>query len=263
MVAGKEAECGFLLPDDVIGLMKGENPQKIEILRHPETTLDLMAREEVFESVFRRWAPVWLEDYLKNDEKFAGLTQEEAAGMVRGRYAYWLGSGETFHVIYEDVPEDFFRDDMAFRLPVRGLIALLLYVCAAAGISSLKRDIRTGRVILRRRRLFWELGAVYAGLALLIPAVFSLICLFSGGTAAFTAAIVSAEALRLALYCLCLIAFNTVLGAVTGEGYVFELLIPPIVIFCLLYSPAVFSFENYLPFYTVLTHFAPASWYLP
>ena len=254
------SECGFILPDDLISVLSGETEEKMRIVISPDTTLELMIREDLFESVFRRYAPVWLERYILDSN--TGLAEEKASALTRERYDYWLGSGETFYVEYENVADDFFRDETAFRLPVRGLIAILLYICAAAGMSSLKRDIRRKRVIIRRRGQWWQLGIIYEGLALLLPAVFALVCLFAGTEAVFSAAGLAREALRLIAYLAIVAAANLCLGRITGDGVLFDLLTAPIVIFFLIYSPAVFDLQAYLPAYDVIKYFTVIFWYL-
>ena len=66
-------------------------------------------------------------------------TADELKALVDEHYEYEKENTPVFHVVYEDIPENFYDDQALFQIPVRGL-AVLFYnadcTCRKLPVSS-------------------------------------------------------------------------------------------------------------------------------
>lgn len=252
-----KAECGYLIPDSLLPILNQEEEGTILACTSSATVLDLMIREELYAAVFDSYAPFVLADYIR-EAGHIEIKEEELAREVSRYFPQWMESGSTFRVEYEDVEADFFTNDAAFAIPLRGLLSLLLLAAVMAGMSQYRHDRNKQLILIRYPGEKWYLPCFYSLLPALLPAVSGILCLYLGGQGEGLAAELGA----MILYLVLLMLFALLLHITIRSMIIFDAVIPLLVIFCILYAPVITDLSSYLPGSDILAWLAPASWYL-
>ena len=252
------AECGFLFPDHLISDFSSGSQSLIRIETGAATTLDTMIREDVYAAILDTYAPIVLEQYILDS---GDVEIPDAAALhdsVLSSVTDWMNSGSTFHVEYEDVPDAFFSNETAFQLPLRGLLALLLFAAIMAGTAQYRQDAKKGTLLLRFSGESGYVPCLYALSAAVLPALagFAGLYISSQGT------VIWKELGCLIVYLLLLLLLSQLFCRLIKSQILFDLLIPIGIVFCLLYAPVITDLSPMLPGGSLLSWAAPVSWYL-
>lgn len=250
------AECGFVLPNELLPVLRKETEDPIKILTGSSTILDAMIREEVYASILDSYAPVVFTDYIGSAGHIT--VNEEVTNQALQYFDQWASSGSTFRVEYEDVPEGFYTNDAAFAVPLRGLSSLLLLTCVMAGMSQYRHDKKKQVLLIRHP---WEglyLPCIYSLLPAVLPAAAGLLCFYLNGIGR----LIFLELAALAVYLLLLLLLVNLLNRLIKSTVIFDALIPILVVFCILYAPILTDLSAWLPGSDRISWLAPANWYL-
>lgn len=74
-----------------------------------------------------------LADFIASYDVVSVKTADELKALVDEHYEYEKENTPVFHVVYEDIPENFYDDQALFQIPVRGLAVLFIMLTALAG----------------------------------------------------------------------------------------------------------------------------------
>ena len=157
---------------------------------------------------------------------------DELKALVDEHYEYEKENTPVFHVVYEDIPENFYDDQALFQIPVRGLAVLFIMLTALAGSSQFRHDAKKGRFLLRRPDEKWFVPFLYSYLPALFLSVFGLLALIIGSVAPVNVTLIAELALLIIFSALCSI-LCTLLGQIIKSSLAFDALIPVILLFCL------------------------------
>lgn len=251
------AECGYVFPDTFHALLMDEEKEIIRALSGSSSMLTELVHEEIYATVLEAWAPFLLADYIENADAVP-LSGDTLWETVEISYLNWLESGNTFYVEYEDVDESFFRNDAAFELPLRGIFALILFCAVMAGMTQYRQDKARQLFLVRNRQERYYLPVICCVLPAILPAITGLICLYLNGQSAS----VLYELAALITYLTALTFFASVINCTVKSILLFDVLIPILIIFCVLYAPVITDLSSFLPAGNILSRFAPANWYL-
>ena len=233
----RKAECGYEFPNDLESQMQAGEDGCISVYTSPSTVLTAVVNEAVS---------------LKKADELKALVNEH--------YEYEKENTPVFHVVYEDIPENFYDDQALFQIPVRGLAVLFIMLTALAGSSQFRHDAKKGRFLLRRPDEKWFVPFLYSYLPALFLSVFGLLALIIGSVAPINVTLIAELALLIVFSALCSI-LCTLLGQIIKSSLAFDALIPVILLFCLLYSPVLMDLGDFIPGYKVLSWLAPTKWY--
>lgn len=259
-VAARKAECGYLFPDGLEALLQENTADCIQVYTSSSTVLADIVNEAVYNALFQEYAKTMLADYIE-EHGLVDVERQELEDMIRTQYEWEKENTPVFHVVYEKVSDDFYDDQSLFRIPVRGLLSLLLLLTALAGGSQFRHDRKRGFFVLRRPDEKNYVPLLYSLLPSAFTAVAGFLCLILSGTASLGITLIPELLLLLGaaiLYSL----LSWILGRIISSSLIYDALIPVLLLFCLLYSPVLMDLSGLLPAYGVLSWLAPASWYL-
>ncbi len=276
----RKAECGYAFPNDLEAQLQAGTENCITVYTSPSTVLTAVVNEAIYNAIFQEYAKTMLADYIASHDVVAGsksstltssgLTSDETTSdelssddlkqLVDEHYAYEKEHTLVFHVVYEEIPNDFYDDQALFQIPVHGLAVLLIMLTALAGGSQYRHDTKKGRFLLRRpdEKLF--VPFLYSFLPALFLSVAALFSLVISTTAPLNALLIAEAALLIVFAALCSF-ICTAFTKFIRSSIVYDALIPVVLLFCLLYSPVLMDLSDFIPGYSVLSWLAPTKWY--
>ncbi len=264
----RKAECGYAFPNDLEAQMQSGAEGCITVYTSPSTVLTAVVNEAIYNAIFQEYAKTMLTDYIASHDVVTldrsdaddELTSNDLKQLVDEQYAYEKENTPVFHVVYEEIPNDFYDDQALFQIPVRGLVVLFVMLTALAGGSQYHHDAKKGRFLLRRpdEKLF--VPFLYSFLPALFLSVAALLSLMISTTAPLNAFLVAEAALLIVFAVLCSF-ICTAFTKFIRSSIVYDALIPVVLLFCLLYSPVLMDLSDFIPRYSVLSWLAPTKWY--
>ena len=201
-----------------------------------------------------------LADFIASYDVVSLKKADELKALVDEHYEYEKENTPVFHVVYEDIPENFYDDQALFQIPVRGLAVLFIMLTALAGSSQFRHDAKKGRFLLRRPDEKWFVPFLYSYLPALFIAAAALLSLVISTTAPLNAFLIAEAALFIIFAALCSL-ICTLLTRLVRSSIAYDALIPVILLFCLLYSPVLMDLSDFIPGYRLLSWLAPTKWY--
>ncbi len=261
----RKAECGYAFPNDLEAQMQSGAEGCITVYTSPSTVLTAVVNEAIYNAIFQEYAKTMLTDYIASHDVVTGntsstLTSDDLKQFVDEHYAYEKENTPVFHVVYEEIPNDFYDDQALFQIPVRGLAVLLIMLTALAGSSQYRHDAKKGRFLLRRPDEKWFVPFLYSYLPALFLSVAALFSLVISTTAPLNAFLIAEAALLIVFAALCSL-ICTAFTKFVRSSIVYDALIPVVLLFCLLYSPVLMDLSDFIPGYSVLSWLAPTKWY--
>ena len=264
----RKSECGYEFPSDLEAQMQSGAEGCITVYTSPSTVLTAVVNEAIYNAIFQEYAKTMLTDYiashdvvtLDSSDASGELTSDDLKSLVNEHYAYEKENTPVFHVVYEEIPEDFYDDQALFQIPVRGLAVLFVMLTALAGGSQYRHDAKKGRFLLRRpdEKLF--VPFLYSYLPALFLSVAAILSLVISTTAPLNAFLIAEAALLIVFAALCSL-LCTAFTKFIRSSIVYDALIPVVLLFCLLYSPVLMDLSDFIPGYSVLSWLAPTKWY--
>ena len=259
-VSLRKAECGYAFPNDLEAQMQSGTEGCIDVYTSPSTVLTAVVDEAVYNAIFQEYAKSMLENFIAEQDVVSFDSKEERKASVDEHYAYEKENTPVFHVVYEDIPENFYDDQSVFQIPVRGLAVLFVMLTALAGGSQFRHDAKKGRFLLRRPDEKRLLPFLYSYLPAFVIAVSSLLALIISATAPLDLSLIAEAALLIIFTILCSL-LSALLSRLIQSSVVYDALIPVMLLFCLLYSPVLMDISDFIPGYSVLSWLAPTKWY--
>lgn len=262
-VSLRKAECGYEFPNDLEAQMESNTEGCVTVYTSPSTVLTAVVNEAVYNAIFQEYAKTMLTDYIASHDVVT-LNGPDAANelkqLVDEHYAYEKENTAVFHVVYEEIPENFYDDQALFQIPVRGLAVLLIMLTALAGGSQYRHDAKKGRFLLRRPDEKWFVPFLYSYLPALFLAIAALLSLVLSSATPLNAFLIAEAALLILFAALCSL-ICTLFTRLIHSSIVYDALIPVVLLFCLLYSPVLMDLSDFIPGYSVLSWLAPTKWY--
>ena len=258
----RKAECGYEFPNDLESQMQAGEDGCISVYTSPSTVLTAVVNEAVYNAIFQEYAKTMLADFIASYDVVSLKKADELKALVNEHYEYEKENTPVFHVVYEDIPENFYDDQALFQIPVRGLAVLFIMLTALAGSSQFRHDAKKGRIPSspsRRKMVCPFCNSLSSSLCFFL----FLVCLhlFIGFCRPNKCNTYRQKlALLIVFSALCSI-LCTLLGQIIKSSLAFDALIPVILLFCLLYSPVLMDLGDFIPGYKVLSWLAPTKWY--
>lgn len=136
----RKAECGYEFPNDLESQMQAGEDGCISVYTSPSTVLTAVVNEAVYNAIFQEYAKTMLADFIASYDVVSVKTADELKALVDENYAYEKENTPVFHVVYEDIPENFYDDQALFQIPalflsVFGLLALIIGSVAPVNVT--------------------------------------------------------------------------------------------------------------------------------
>jgi len=257
-----DAECGYLIPDDIYELLKdNESDGSVTVVTGSKSTMVAVVNETVYSALFERLSRTMLLNYLTKysvvKEDYQELFTREDVYALHNKY---MNNAATFHVNYENKPEEFLADKTSILLsPLRGLFAVLVLCSGFIGALSYYRAAKHPVFALFRVRLVQILipmlfsGIVVLASLFLFPDLPDVDHSFSG---------LIAEAASLLLYILISLIFLLLLTTLIRSERLFYAVFPLYLLGCLIFSPIFIDIGQYVPLFRIVSRLFLPAWYL-
>ena len=260
-VASRRAECGYVISQNLQEkLEEGSFKRSITVYSAPSTVAASLSTETVFAALMELYDKEILENYAATGEAFSGLGEPgshsrlEAASQAGELYDKWKENGSTFHFQYvygmeeKSVPgqENQTEAREASQLsvfPVRGIVALCMFVTGLYGAVVLMRDEKRGlfHPLDYRLKLPCRLAALAAPIAL--SALSGLLSLQAGDDMGNF----GKEAAAIICYGLTVLAFSWLMKTILPSPELLCCVIPFFIIGSLIFCPIFIDAGKFFP----------------
>lgn len=277
-VTAGEADCGFGIPADIgRRVSEGAWRKAVEVYETASSSITGMAKERIAGVIFRLYSEECFEDHM---ERIFGA----GAGFALEAYEARLADGSTFgfRYLYDDQISQKNADtnvgnDAAVNapvFPVKGVLAVLIFVAGMCGMLEYEKDMREKRFLRLASGALTYVVDVW--MSTLFVAVAALLCLWlsegiraCGGSLSVGRILTVWSVKRWAGQIGCMLLYQ---GMIVGYCGMLRLLlrrqetiaaaIPLLTLGSLVCAPVFIRLGNYLPVFTVLEKLFPVSYYL-
>lgn len=262
-VAKKELECAYVFPADLENsLERGTYRRSITVYTAPSTVLADLTGEVVFAALAARYDPVILEEYVAQEDAFKE-DPEKARAEALELYGEYAGNGSTFQFEYGMLgdqsgllePE---APEAARVFPVRGLLAVFLFLTAVFSAYHLGEDERRGLFLplLPAERPLCKAAVLMAPAAVLGVSGLAALALTGEWKGK------GLEVGAMVLYVLACSAWAGLARSAVRKHQILAALVPFLALALLVLCPIFVDASRYWPIAEALRKFFPAAWYL-
>lgn len=205
------AECGYIFGENITQRVTQEKYKNniIQVKKKGSFIADSI-NETVFSSFFRFFTKNMILEYVKSNEKFAGM---DAEGLLQlsGAFDSYLSGNQTFHVEFRVLGggEDFLETEVlegeSASFPLRNMMAVLIMAGALVGVLGWLADREKGVFAPMR----YDFVAISRTLYVMIPVMLLAVCSLCGMAAAGTITSVGREIAVILAYVVLLTAAGT------------------------------------------------------
>jgi len=277
-VAAKQAQCGYVFPADLFErLDEGRYTRSIKSYESPQTSLHTICDEVLFAEIFTVYEEMTfgrqISSYFHLEGTAEGFGKEEG-GQIADRAEELLekyrNNGSTFQFTYEDYRTDEVKQNGETAqttkleegtgkdgiVPVRGIMALMIYIGALCGTLDALEDEAAGRV--QRLHKKW----VFQILTILIPAfVMGVIALLVFGVTGNLKGI-GEEIGGMVFYQVLLTVYCCILKKIWRREEQFCGVMPVLILSAAVICPVFLDLSVFLPVLKVMEKIYPLSNYL-
>ena len=156
-VLKNSAECGVVFTEGLYDKLVNEDADDaIVIYKSLKTTMEDIAKEEIYVEVYRAYAEDLMKKFLEDQNFYEDISDEEKQEMYEYMdedYAKFVDDGGAFDVIYNDdesgevvqsTVEELANDDDHLMRPIKGILALFVMMAALAGAVFKNIDEKNG-----------------------------------------------------------------------------------------------------------------------
>lgn len=256
-VASGKAECGYILgPGIHQGMEAGDIQKLVTVYRPPNSRLAGVINEIVFAKILGTYSP---EFYLSYVEAALGKEGEDEA-VIRKKaqeyYQEYLNNGSTFRFQFYGGEEAVYEEADIHVIPVRGLMAVMIFLCGLCGLGDWKECKNNNRFFFTKH--LWTVKTASLFLPMAFAAAVGLSCLYLTGNGKS----VFLELEHMAAYLLLLEAFFLAADCFMRTGEAVYGIFPFAAMISLLLPPVFFDFSILYPPVKWIQLLLPVSWYL-
>lgn len=248
-VQNGKAECGYIFGENITERVTEEKYKNniIQVKKKGSFIADSV-NETVFCSFFRFFTKNMILEYVKNNEKFAGMDPEGLL-QLSGAFDSYLTGNQTFHVAFrvlgggENFAETKVLEAESASFPLRNIMAVLMMTGALLGVLSWLSDRENGVFAPMK----YDFVAISRILYVLIPTVLLAICSLCGMAAARTITSAGREILVMLAYVILLTAAGTIATCFVNRSTWIVSAFPVLVIGSLILCPVFIDLSVYIP----------------
>lgn len=266
-VLKKEVDCGYVFSKTFDqGLAEDNWKRSVTLYCGEEELIPALVNELVYTAVFREYSADMFVDYMGTAYENIEEGREYAENKANDLLNVYLINGSTFSFSYygslPDAQEAYEEEvEEASKLttdvvPVRGMLALFMMLCAFCGLIDYKRDREAGRLVWVKNKVAAQMVRIM--LPVLGAATVSLLCLWASGDGNGWLV----EITNVIIYMLLLIAYTVIWGILFQSEHGVVASIPFLLIATILFCPVFWNLKAVLPVFQIMEKIFPVSWYL-
>lgn len=269
-VASRRAECGYVVYEGLgEKLDAGQYRRSIGVYSAPSTVVASLSTETVFAALMEMYDRDLLMDYVAGESLFDVLgdpesqPRQQAAAQAGRLYDKWLDSGSTFQFEYtlEGQQNKTAGDNTASSesvLPVRGLVAVYIYITALYGAVVVCGDEDRGLFLPLSYGLRTPCRLAAMAAPVVMASLSGLLALWASGS--FQNPV--KELSLMAGYCAAVTAAAWLLKLICRSPQVLCCIIPFFIIGSLLFCPVFIDAGRYLEVFDQAGRLFPPWYYL-
>lgn len=269
-VASGKAQCGYVLSDNLMErLTEGRYTRSIKSYKSPSSSQHTICDEVLFAEIFSVYeeetfgeqvSDFFLTAIENGEDGMERMAREEMEEKADGLFEKYLYNGSTFQFTYENYP---IRDEGIIEakeksgvIPVRGIMAFMIYICGLCGTLEALEDEAAGRTLrLKYRRMFQILTICIPPIAMGFVALIIFAAEGSLGS-------IGNELFKLLLYQIFIIFYGCILKQIWRKEEQFLAAMPVLILSAAVVCPVFIDLSTFLPVFKVLEKFYPLSYYL-
>ncbi|MCR4841602.1 MAG: hypothetical protein K5848_08705 [Lachnospiraceae bacterium] len=270
-VLTNNAECGFVFDENLYQALIDENAENaIPLYKSTKSTMEDIAKEEVFVALYHTYAPDLLKKYMDDSGFYDDRTADEKAAMEKFMdedFLVYCDDGGAFNIVYNDdftgkvVEEDIQKmaDDRDYLLrPVMGTVALFVMMAALAGAIFKNIDEKQGvyATMGYRRRPFINMLVIF--IPTFMAAILGVACKYVTGIGGNF----FKEVASMAVYCVLLTGFAYIITAITRSAVLICSMLPMFTIVSLLGCNMFVNIVSKVHGMKTIRFFLPPNYYL-
>ncbi len=242
-------ECSYIIAEDfTTSIAEGDYKNIILVYSSPKTIISAMINELVFAAVFRVAGDEVLYCYANEHEDLFYNESDDVLATLEAEYTKQLSSGNTFTLEFNTYDEntdshDFTTVSAPQTLPVRGIIAIFLFLCLLLSMVDYTGELEKGTLIKLPRSKRVLLSSCFIHSWLIPASVVSLITILLSG--------ISENAIRelivMLFYYLLLMLFGVLLNVLIKKSLILTALIPILIIGSLIFTPIIIDIGAIVP----------------
>ena len=242
-------ECSYIITEDFATSIAEDNYKNIILVySSPKTILADMINELVFAAIFRVAGDEVLYCYANEHEDLFYNESDDVLAILEAEYTKQLSSGNTFTLEFNTYDEntdshDFTTVSEPHTLPVRGIIAIFLFLCLLLSMVDYTGELEKGALIKLSRGKRVLLSSCFIHSWLIPASVASLITILLSG--------ISENAIRelivMLFYYLLLMLFGVLLNVLIKKSLILTALIPILIIGSLIFTPIIIDIGAIVP----------------
>ncbi len=259
-VVSRRAECGYVIGEGLEDrLNRGDYKRCITVYSAPSTVTAKLSTEVVFSVMIELYDKDLLEDYVRNSELFTAAGEPEsqkreiAAQKAGELYDKWRESGATFHFEYAALDHQGNVEVSASSaapniFPVRGLVAVCLFIVGLYGTVTTGTDVKNGLFLPLPYRLRGPCRVACIAGPVCMAAASGLLAIWLGGSGQG----MGKELAAMGGYIILIVAFSSLLGVIFKNPQALCCLIPFFMIGSLIFCPVILDAGKFFPVLRVI-----------
>lgn len=229
-----------------------EDTGVVTIVERTDNIFLHLAREKLFGVLYPYLSYELFTQFMEDTfSSFAGWSEEE----LRPFYEMVTVEGNLFRIAYAEYEKQAEDGGSSYLLmPLRGLLAVLLFVCGMASVMYMQQDRKRGIYlqVSGKRKFFLEVGSCF--IITLELGVLCVVCFWLTGIGTG----VKQELLALVCYCITIAGICQVLSCVLKTTAAISVSLPIFAVFLLVFSPIFLNLSQFLKLQRLL----PTYYYL-
>lgn len=241
------AECGYIFHSQMTEKLKNDDyADMIVQLQNGTDFVPSMAKEIVFSALFSVYAKDMAVEYVASSPIFDKYA-DRAKQLVANSYDQYLSGASTFYMKFsrldmEDAAEVVSIGDTTGSFPVKGILAILVYLAGLFGCVQWKMDEKKGVFLTLPYGFRIASRPLYALIPTVLFAISAELTFFFSHTPNM-----AAELWRMPLYIVAIAAFSWILNLVTPSARAMVSIIPVLLIASLVLCPVFINVLTYVP----------------
>ncbi len=242
-------ECSYVIAENfTTSIAEGDYKNIILVYNSPKTIISDMINELVFAAVYRVAGDEVLYCYANKHEDLFYNESDDVLATLETEYIRQLSSGNTFTLEFNTYDENadshnFTTVSTTQAFPVRGIIAIFLFLCLLLSVVDYTGELEKGTLIKLSRCKRVLLSSCFIHSWLIPASVVSLITILLSGNAEN----IFKELIVMLFYYLLLMLFGVLLNILIKKSLILTAIIPIPIIGSLIFTPVIIDIGAIIP----------------
>ena len=238
---------GYIFPDDLSRRTADADCEKsIKVIKQPSSTIQGSINEIVYSELIAVQGRFIITDHINSLNLFDENDTEHIDRLMK-YYNEYLESDVTFHLLYKSYGIDGLQESSdevgVLAFPVRGILAILVFLAGLLGAITYMRDNEKGVFVSLPNNYRRLCIVLYTAIPTAAFGIVSLICLSIQGQFYH----VGSELSSMLMLVTMTTVFAVIMTRITRSSKIFTAFLPILLLGCLIFCPVFINAGNYIP----------------